>query len=163
LSFPDRVFLCRPGCPGTHCRPGWPQTQKSACLCLPSAGIKGVCYHAQREVFLYVSLYRVMTNDDQQRVARQNNTIQCRPLSVGLYLYPFQISRDLSSICSRKTSHGLFPGCFQKSTTCLFSGKHPPMCLFQQKHPLIRQFPEKNITAHNWVFKEIRNFHLGIG
>jgi hypothetical protein len=24
------------------CRPGWPRTQKSACLCLPSAGIKGV-------------------------------------------------------------------------------------------------------------------------
>jgi hypothetical protein len=31
----------------TLCRPGWPQTQKSACLCLPSAGIKGVCHHAQ--------------------------------------------------------------------------------------------------------------------
>jgi hypothetical protein len=28
------------------CRPGWPRTQKSACLCLPSAGIKGVCHHA---------------------------------------------------------------------------------------------------------------------
>jgi hypothetical protein len=26
-------------------RPGWPRTQKSACLCLPSAGIKGVCHH----------------------------------------------------------------------------------------------------------------------
>jgi hypothetical protein len=24
------------------CRPGWPWTQKSTCLCLPSAGIKGV-------------------------------------------------------------------------------------------------------------------------
>jgi hypothetical protein len=28
------------------CRPGWPRTQKSACLCLPSAGIKGVRHHA---------------------------------------------------------------------------------------------------------------------
>jgi hypothetical protein len=27
------------------CRPGWPQTQKSACLCLPSAGNKGVHHH----------------------------------------------------------------------------------------------------------------------
>jgi hypothetical protein len=27
------------------CRPGWPQTQKSACLCLPSARIKGVRHH----------------------------------------------------------------------------------------------------------------------
>jgi hypothetical protein len=27
------------------CRPGWPRTQKSTCLCLPSAGIKGMCHH----------------------------------------------------------------------------------------------------------------------
>jgi hypothetical protein len=27
------------------CRPGWPWTQKSACFCLPSAGIKGMCHH----------------------------------------------------------------------------------------------------------------------
>jgi hypothetical protein len=27
------------------CRPGWPQTQKSVCFCLPSAGIKGVRHH----------------------------------------------------------------------------------------------------------------------
>ena len=27
------------------CRPGWPRTQKSACLCIPSARIKGVCHH----------------------------------------------------------------------------------------------------------------------
>ena len=25
--------------------PGWSQTQKSSCFCLPSAGIKGVCHH----------------------------------------------------------------------------------------------------------------------
>jgi hypothetical protein len=29
------------------CRPGWPRTQKSTCLCLPSAGIKGVCHHTR--------------------------------------------------------------------------------------------------------------------
>jgi hypothetical protein len=29
------------------CRPGWPQTHKPTCLCLPSAGIKGVCHHTQ--------------------------------------------------------------------------------------------------------------------
>jgi hypothetical protein len=27
------------------CRPGWPRTQKSACPCLPIAGIKGLCHH----------------------------------------------------------------------------------------------------------------------
>jgi hypothetical protein len=34
--FQDRVSLCSPCCP---------QTQKSTCLCLLSAGIKGVCHH----------------------------------------------------------------------------------------------------------------------
>jgi hypothetical protein len=41
----DRVSLCSPGWPGTHSRPSWPPTQKSACLCLPSAGIKGMRHH----------------------------------------------------------------------------------------------------------------------
>jgi hypothetical protein len=35
------------------CRPGWPRTQKSACLCLPSAGIKGVRHH-RPAVFLFM-------------------------------------------------------------------------------------------------------------
>jgi hypothetical protein len=40
--FSRQGFSVYPGCPGTHfCRPGWPPTQKSACLCLPSTGIKG--------------------------------------------------------------------------------------------------------------------------
>jgi hypothetical protein len=30
------------------CRPGWPWTQKSTCLCLPSAGTKVVCHHARQ-------------------------------------------------------------------------------------------------------------------
>jgi hypothetical protein len=32
------------------CRSGWPRTQKSACLCLPSAGIKGMCHHCLAKV-----------------------------------------------------------------------------------------------------------------
>jgi hypothetical protein len=32
--------LCRP--------PGWPRTQRSTCLCLPSARIKGVSHYARR-------------------------------------------------------------------------------------------------------------------
>jgi hypothetical protein len=34
--FRDNVSLYNPGCPGT---------QKSACLCLPTAGIKGMSHH----------------------------------------------------------------------------------------------------------------------
>jgi hypothetical protein len=37
------------------CRLGWPQTQKSACLCLQSAGIKGMRHHAR---LLLPSKYR---------------------------------------------------------------------------------------------------------
>jgi hypothetical protein len=35
------------------CRPGWPGTQKSACLCLPSAGIKGVRHHHPAFFFFF--------------------------------------------------------------------------------------------------------------
>jgi hypothetical protein len=46
--FRDRVSLCRLRTVlswNSLCRPGWPRIQKSACLCLPSAGIKGVHHH----------------------------------------------------------------------------------------------------------------------
>jgi hypothetical protein len=35
----------------SFCRPGWSGTQKSACLCLPSAGIKGVYHHCPTLLF----------------------------------------------------------------------------------------------------------------
>ncbi|GAB1300669.1 Caskin-1 [Apodemus speciosus] len=38
------------------CRPGWPRTQKSACLCLPSAGITGVCHHRPARLVLIPSI-----------------------------------------------------------------------------------------------------------
>jgi hypothetical protein len=48
LFFRDRVSLNSPGCPGTHfVDQAGLGTQKSTCLCLPSAGIKGVHHHAQ--------------------------------------------------------------------------------------------------------------------
>jgi hypothetical protein len=47
LVFRDRVSLCSPGCPGAHfVDQAGLKTQKSACLCLLSAGIKGVRHHA---------------------------------------------------------------------------------------------------------------------
>ena len=47
VFFRNRVSLCSPGCFGTHlCKPGWLQTQRSTCLCLPSSGTEGL-HHAR--------------------------------------------------------------------------------------------------------------------
>jgi hypothetical protein len=54
------------------CRPGWPWTQKSTCLCLPSAGIKGVCHHAPQGHIFW---------------ACQNSWIQEGATIFGLWLY----------------------------------------------------------------------------
>jgi hypothetical protein len=45
--FQDRVSLCSAGCPGTYFvdQAGLEEIRKSACLYLPSAGIKGVRHH----------------------------------------------------------------------------------------------------------------------
>lgn len=56
----------------------------------------------------HIFLYKVMVNEDQQRVARWTNTT----LSVGLYLYPLQASCVLSSIHCSKISHAPFPDSF---------------------------------------------------
>jgi hypothetical protein len=45
--FFEAGFLCVALSCNLLYRPGWPRTQKSTCLCLPSAGIKGTCHHAQ--------------------------------------------------------------------------------------------------------------------
>lgn len=86
-----------------------------------------------------VCFYEIMTNDDQQRTVRCTSTTQHHPLSVGLYLYPFQNHMFSQASTLAKTSHALYPGCFLS----LFLAKHPSACLLQQKHPLIRQFPEE--------------------
>ena len=55
LVFPRQGFSVQPWLSwNSLCRPGWPQTQKSACLCLPSAGIKGVCHHARPSVHFLI-------------------------------------------------------------------------------------------------------------
>jgi hypothetical protein len=51
--FQDRVSLYSPGCAGTHSvdQAGLELRNQSACLCLPSAGIKGVCHHTRPDIF----------------------------------------------------------------------------------------------------------------
>ena len=53
--FFETGFLCVAMAVLELCRPGWPQTQKSACLCLTSAWTKGVRYHCP--VCLFVCLF----------------------------------------------------------------------------------------------------------
>jgi hypothetical protein len=43
-------------------RPGWPWTQKSACLCLPSAGIKGICHHSPAQGILRKLIWPLNTS-----------------------------------------------------------------------------------------------------
>ena len=46
ICFRDKVSLCSPGCPGTHSvEQAGLKLKSSACLYLPSAGVKGVPHH----------------------------------------------------------------------------------------------------------------------
>ena len=47
LLFLETGFLC------SLAGPGWSQTQRSACLCLQSAGIKGMWYHIWLLILFY--------------------------------------------------------------------------------------------------------------
>jgi hypothetical protein len=60
--FFETQFLCSPGCPGTNSvNQAVLETQKSACLCLPSAGIKGVRHHCLA-LYFYVSCIYICKN-----------------------------------------------------------------------------------------------------
>jgi hypothetical protein len=69
VLFRDRVSLCSLGCPGTHfVDQASLELRKSTCLCLLSAGIKGMCHHCPAKtnsfvvfvvvVVLFVCLFR---------------------------------------------------------------------------------------------------------
>ena len=53
FSFFEKGFLCVSW--NSLCRPAWPPTQKFACLCLLSAGIKSVCHHCPRPILGFES------------------------------------------------------------------------------------------------------------
>jgi hypothetical protein len=55
VCFFETGFLFSTGCTGTHTRIGWPETQKSTCLCLPSAGIKGVQHHCPAALWFLIT------------------------------------------------------------------------------------------------------------
>ena len=60
LVFQDRVFLSW----NSLCRPGWSQTQRSACFYPLSARIKGVCHHCPANVTHLTGGREVIINQD---------------------------------------------------------------------------------------------------
>ena len=56
LVFQDRVSLCSPSCLGTHSVDQAGLELRNSPVCLPSAGIKGMCHHA-RLPFLKTQLH----------------------------------------------------------------------------------------------------------
>ena len=101
FGFSRQVFSVQPWLSwNSLCRPGWPQTQKSACLCLPRAGIKGVPHHC-------LAYLGVFEND-------------CMYKDVGLMiycLYYFSSAYRLSSTVQSKP----FPALSKHQTTSAFS------------------------------------------
>lgn len=103
-----------------------------------------------RLFFCCISLYEVTMSDGQQRklvVSEDQHrwsptktskewqgepTPQQHPLSVGLYLDPFQTSQALSSICSSRTPHASFPGSFQKTPHVCSQQSIPPHLYFSK-------------------------------
>ena len=60
------------------------------------------------------------------------------------YIYTLSKHHVISQVSGLpKTPHALFPACFRKNTTGLFSTKYPPKFLLQQKNRYITQFQEK--------------------
>ena len=54
--FRGRISLCSSGYPRTHyVVSGWLRTQRSACLCFPSAETKGVCHHC---LVFFLSIFK---------------------------------------------------------------------------------------------------------
>jgi hypothetical protein len=79
----DRVSLCSPGCPGTHSvdQAGL-ELRKSACLCLPSAGIKGMCHHCPANLFLMLEILSKLRLKDLIKRSHKNlvaNVIIMKP------------------------------------------------------------------------------------
>jgi hypothetical protein len=81
------------------------------------------------------------------------------PLFVGLYLDSFQTPHALSSTCSSRTSLALFPGSFQKTPQVCSQQNILPSVSFN-KNLLSEDSFWKNITWHNGVSKETRNFQF---
>jgi hypothetical protein len=66
-------------------RPGWPQTQKSAaCLCLLSAGFKGMCHHC-------LASFKCLNPGNLKRCAEGN-------MSTASFLFPYIRENETNSV-----------------------------------------------------------------
>jgi hypothetical protein len=83
------------------CRPGWPRTQKSASLCLPSAGIKGVRHHCLARMHFSIRAFIWDKNSRDQRflpacliLIRQTTVITVHGLIAAPFTWVFEEGRD---------------------------------------------------------------------
>ena len=87
------------------CRPGWPPTQKYAYLCLPSAGIKGMCHHCLTflSFFKRINCHQAFNSSTQEQRSRQIFVSSARALYRIPAPSPFQRQVSLCSAGWPKT------------------------------------------------------------
>ena len=89
------------------------------------------------------------------KVNQCHNVVHC-PLG---YTYTFQTPCVLSSIFVSKTPHALSQAAFRKTPHVYSQQSILPLVCFSKtsSHKILK----KNVTWHNWAYKEARNFHFG--
>ncbi|GAB1293896.1 Zinc finger protein 558 [Apodemus speciosus] len=92
----------------SFCKSDWPRTQKSACLCLPSAGIKGVRHHC-----LFVGVQESLKGDPRLKEhARTKGQHFDKPILIS------QFEQDKAVTKDREIITGIHPGMAQELRAC---------------------------------------------
>ena len=81
-------FLCVALAVLELCRPGWPRTQKSACLCLSSAGIKDVRHHARLAILIKSYQEAEGRNGYKRSIITSPASVRVTSVSVAIVLVP---------------------------------------------------------------------------
>jgi hypothetical protein len=58
------------------CRPGWPRTQKSTCLYLPSTGIKGLHHHHLAIIESFKENIKNSLKEKQENISKQEEALK---------------------------------------------------------------------------------------
>ena len=106
-------------------RPGWPQTQKFACLCLPNAGIKGMSHHAWPPILIFSYAAEKLWHHFPSLVDPKTSPFLNSSLK-SLHYPNSRLPGNSQTTLARETGRLLA----DRSSLC-------PMCLIVQPHRLI--------------------------